>query len=94
MNYNKNPQNIERHSFEIISQIIADERPDYRFADELQEKSLNAQFIPALTLNGWISCISRQMFYPVLHRLCVVAARSTPTPPWRFPASIKPSLSS
>lgn len=38
MNYNKNPQNIERHSFEIISQIIADERPDYRFADELQEK--------------------------------------------------------
>ncbi|KID00545.2 cobalt-precorrin-8 methylmutase [Hafnia alvei] len=38
MNYNKNPQNIEQHSFEIISQIIADERPDYRFADELQEK--------------------------------------------------------
>lgn len=38
MEYNKNPQNIEQQSFEIISQIIAQERPEYRFHDPLQEK--------------------------------------------------------
>ncbi|NUN41900.1 cobalt-precorrin-8 methylmutase [Hafnia paralvei] len=38
MDYNKNPQNIEQQSFEIISQIIAEERPSYRFVDEIQEK--------------------------------------------------------
>lgn len=37
MNYLKQPQQIERQSFEIIGDIIASERPDYRFADALQE---------------------------------------------------------
>ena len=38
MDYIKQPQLIEQHSFEIISGIIAEERPEYRFADPLQEK--------------------------------------------------------
>lgn len=58
MDYNKNPQNIEQQSFEIISQIIAEERPSYRFVDEIQEKSSSELSIPALILNGWIFCIS------------------------------------
>ncbi|WP_321410190.1 cobalt-precorrin-8 methylmutase [Tolumonas auensis] len=38
MDYIKQPQLIEQHSFEIISGIIAEERPEYRFVDPLQEK--------------------------------------------------------
>mgnify|MGYP000045770039 FL=1 len=38
MDYIKQPQLIEQHSFEIISGIIAEERPEYQFADPLQEK--------------------------------------------------------
>jgi len=37
MNYLQQPQAIERKSFEIISEIIADTRPDYRFASPLHE---------------------------------------------------------
>ncbi|WET16756.1 cobalt-precorrin-8 methylmutase [Yersinia intermedia] len=37
MNYIKNPQEIEQNSFAIIGDIIADERPDYRFVSEMQE---------------------------------------------------------
>ncbi|WP_337263778.1 MULTISPECIES: cobalt-precorrin-8 methylmutase [unclassified Serratia (in: enterobacteria)] len=37
MNYLKQPQHIEQQSFRIIEQIIACERPDYRFADAWQE---------------------------------------------------------
>ncbi|MFZ1872619.1 MAG: cobalt-precorrin-8 methylmutase [Chania sp.] len=37
MNYLKQPQHIEQQSFRIIEQIIARERPDYRFADAWQE---------------------------------------------------------
>jgi Precorrin isomerase len=38
MNYITQPQLIEQHSFEIISGIIAGERPEYQFVDPLQEK--------------------------------------------------------
>lgn len=37
MNYIQQPQAIERKSFEIISEIIADTRPTYRFASPLHE---------------------------------------------------------
>ena len=37
MNYIQQPQAIERKSFEIISEIIADMRPTYRFASPLHE---------------------------------------------------------
>ncbi|MCS3601303.1 precorrin-8X/cobalt-precorrin-8 methylmutase [Buttiauxella sp. BIGb0471] len=37
MNYLQQPQLIEQHSFEIISDIIAAEHPDYRFNDAIQE---------------------------------------------------------
>lgn len=37
MNYIQQPQAIERKSFEIISDIIADTRPEYRFASPLHE---------------------------------------------------------
>ncbi|HGH5977273.1 TPA: cobalt-precorrin-8 methylmutase [Kluyvera georgiana] len=37
MNYIQQPQAIERKSFEIISGIIADTRPTYRFASPLHE---------------------------------------------------------
>ncbi|MEC5317829.1 cobalt-precorrin-8 methylmutase [Brenneria populi subsp. brevivirga] len=37
MNYLQQPQDIERQSFAIIGDIIADERPDYRFADADRE---------------------------------------------------------
>lgn len=42
MDYIKQPQLIEQHSFEIISGIISEERPEYRFADPLQEKNHQA----------------------------------------------------
>ena len=38
MNYITQPQQIEQESFVIIGEIIAAERPDYRFASELHEK--------------------------------------------------------
>jgi precorrin-8X/cobalt-precorrin-8 methylmutase len=38
MSYIKQPENIERRSFEIIQEIIDQTRPDYRFNDSLQEK--------------------------------------------------------
>ncbi len=38
MSYITKPQNIEDKSFEIIREIIAETRPDYQFADELQAK--------------------------------------------------------
>lgn len=37
MNYLQQPQLIEQHSFEIISDIITSDRPDYRFVDKTQE---------------------------------------------------------
>lgn len=37
MNYIQQPQAIESKSFEIISEIIADTRPEYRFASPLHE---------------------------------------------------------
>ncbi|MBS9429063.1 cobalt-precorrin-8 methylmutase [Photorhabdus akhurstii] len=37
MNYLQKPQQIEQNSFAIIGDIIASERPDYRFVDEMQE---------------------------------------------------------
>ncbi|MEX3018470.1 cobalt-precorrin-8 methylmutase [Kluyvera sp. STS39-E] len=37
MNYIQQPQAIERKSFEIISEIIHETRPDYRFASPLHE---------------------------------------------------------
>lgn len=37
MDYLKQPQRIEQQSFQIISEIIANERPDYRFSDAWQE---------------------------------------------------------
>ncbi|MFC3395129.1 cobalt-precorrin-8 methylmutase [Brenneria rubrifaciens] len=37
MNYLRQPRQIEQQSFEIISDIIARERPGYRFADRTQE---------------------------------------------------------
>ena len=37
MNYLQQPQLIEQHSFEIISEIIAEQRPEYRFHDATQE---------------------------------------------------------
>lgn len=37
MNYLQQPQEIERKSFEIIGDIIAETRPDYRFASPLHE---------------------------------------------------------
>ncbi|MCW7764514.1 cobalt-precorrin-8 methylmutase [Photorhabdus luminescens] len=37
MNYLQKPQQIEQNSFAIIGDIIACERPDYRFVDEMQE---------------------------------------------------------
>ncbi|MFE8102993.1 cobalt-precorrin-8 methylmutase [Brenneria goodwinii] len=37
MNYLQQPQDIERQSFVIIGDIIASERPDYRFADADRE---------------------------------------------------------
>ena len=37
MEYIQQPQAIEAKSFVIISEIIASERPDYRFAGPLQE---------------------------------------------------------
>nr|WP_113867674.1 cobalt-precorrin-8 methylmutase [Brenneria salicis]NMN92118.1 precorrin-8X methylmutase /cobalt-precorrin 8 methylmutase [Brenneria salicis ATCC 15712 = DSM 30166]RBP61108.1 precorrin-8X methylmutase /cobalt-precorrin 8 methylmutase [Brenneria salicis ATCC 15712 = DSM 30166]RLM29805.1 precorrin-8X methylmutase [Brenneria salicis ATCC 15712 = DSM 30166] len=37
MNYLQQPQQIEQQSFEMISAIIACERPDYRFVDPAQE---------------------------------------------------------
>ncbi|NDL63186.1 cobalt-precorrin-8 methylmutase [Acerihabitans arboris] len=38
MSYIKQPQEIERTSFDIIREIIARERPDFRFQDIWQEK--------------------------------------------------------
>lgn len=38
MTYIVKPQNIEDRSFEIIQDIIKQIRPEYQFADELQEK--------------------------------------------------------
>ena len=37
MNYIQQPQAIERKSFEIISEIIAETRPEYRFDSPLHE---------------------------------------------------------
>lgn len=37
MDYIKQPQRIEQQSFQIIAEIIANERPDYRFSDAWQE---------------------------------------------------------
>lgn len=37
MNYLQQPERIEQHSFEIISEIIASDRPEYRFVDDTQE---------------------------------------------------------
>lgn len=37
MDYIKQPQRIEQQSFNIISEIIARQRPEYRFADSWQE---------------------------------------------------------
>ncbi|WBM72110.1 cobalt-precorrin-8 methylmutase [Buttiauxella sp. WJP83] len=37
MNYLQQPQLIEQHSFEIISEIIAQQHPEYRFHDAIQE---------------------------------------------------------
>lgn len=37
MDYLKQPQRIEQQSFQIIAEIIANERPDYRFSDAWQE---------------------------------------------------------
>ena len=36
MQYIQQPQAIEAKSFDIISEIIAETRPDYRFASPLQ----------------------------------------------------------
>lgn len=37
MDYLKQPQRIEQQSFQMIGEIIANERPDYRFRDAWQE---------------------------------------------------------
>ncbi|MDT1848151.1 precorrin-8X methylmutase, partial [Acinetobacter baumannii] len=37
MQYIQQPQAIEAKSFDIISEIIAETRPDYRFASPLHE---------------------------------------------------------
>lgn len=38
MEYIKKPQDIESNSFDIISQIIADHYPDYRFSSDVEAK--------------------------------------------------------
>ena len=37
MDYLKQPQRIEQQSFQMIGEIIANQRPDYRFSDAWQE---------------------------------------------------------
>lgn len=38
MKYIKNPNKIEKNSFEIITEIIKKERPEYKFKNETEEK--------------------------------------------------------
>lgn len=38
MDYIKQPQKIEEHSFEIISDIVSNDYPDYQFQNPLEEK--------------------------------------------------------
>lgn len=90
MQYIQQPQAIEAKSFDIISEIIAETRPDYRFASPLHEAIIK-RVIHTTADFDWLDIL---WFSPdaliALSEALVGPARCIPIPPWRCPGSTKP----
>ena len=90
MQYIHQPQAIEAKSFDIISEIIAETRPDYRFASPLHEAIIKRVIHTTADFDWldilWFSPDALIALSEALSRPCTPYTE----PPWRCPGSPKP----
>lgn len=89
MHYIQQPQTIEANSFTIISDIIRETRPDYRFASPLHEAIIKRVIHTTADFDWldilWFSADALEQLCDALRQLALFI----PIPRWRCPALIK-----
>lgn len=89
MHYIQQPQTIEANSFTIISDIIRETRPDYRFASPLHEAIIKRVIHTTADSTGWTFVVPLPMRWSSFVMRYAIRALFIPIPRWRCPALIK-----
>ncbi len=89
MHYIQQPQTIEANSFTIISDIIRETRPDYRFASPLHEAIIKRVIHTTADFDWldilWFSADALEQLCNALRHPCIIYTDTR----WRCPALIK-----